>query len=129
MISSLMNPLVGEFFFLREIAINVNKLFIVYFVYVRPYRIFLLFIRYFFYTAHCYCLFISLSPYFFILAMLLYFCFLINHVNKPIIFVFGAFVYYFKNTISIFETMLCAPKQSKFSHYNPSVRIVGLVLN
>ena len=29
--------------------------------------------------------------------LLLYFCLLVNHVNKPIIFVFGAFAYHFKN--------------------------------
>ena len=60
----------------------------------------LLSIRYF-YTALCYCLFISLSPYFFILTLLLYFCLFVNHVNKPIIFVFGAFVYNLKNAISV----------------------------
>ena len=39
MISSLMNALVGDCFWLRVISINVNNLFIVYFVYVRPWRI------------------------------------------------------------------------------------------
>ena len=58
-----------------------------------------------FYTALCCCLFISLFLYFFILTLLLYFCLLVNHINKQIIFVFGAFVYYFKNTISSFVTI------------------------
>ena len=57
-------------------------------------------IRYF-YTALCCCLFISLSPYFFILTLLLYFCLFVNHVNNSIVFVFVAFVYHFKITISI----------------------------
>ena len=35
-------------------------------------------------------------------------CLFSNHVNKSLIFVFGAFVYYFKNTISIFVTILLA---------------------
>ena len=34
--------------------------------------------------------------------LLLYFCLLVDHVNKLIIFCFLAFVYDFKNTISIF---------------------------
>ena len=67
-----------------------------------------------FYTALCCCLLttsfiyfmlmLSLHVYlfipFFILKLLLYFCLFVDHVNKPIIF--GAFVYHFKNTISIF---------------------------
>ena len=40
-------------------------------------------------------------PLLFILMLLLYFCLFVDHVNKSIIFVFGAFVYYFNNTISI----------------------------
>ena len=43
----------------------------------------------------------SLIP-LFILMLLLYFCLIIDHVNKSIIFVFGAFIYDFKNSISIF---------------------------
>ena len=39
---------------------------------------------------------------FFVLTLLLYFCLFVNHVNKFIIFVFETFVYYFKNTISIY---------------------------
>ena len=38
------------------------------------------------------------------LLLLLYFCLFVDHVNKPIIFNFGTFVYYFNNTISIFVT-------------------------
>ena len=57
MISSLMNALVGEYF--CEISRNVDKLFTVYFVYVRPLRIVVAFIRYF-YTA-----FLLLLVYFF----------------------------------------------------------------
>ena len=41
------------------------------------------------------------SP-FFVIMLLLYFFLLLKHVNKPIIFVFGA---HFKNTISIFVTI------------------------
>ena len=63
---------------LREISINVNKSLAV-----------LLLLVYFF---------ISL----FILLLLLYFCLFVDHVNEFTVFVFGAFVYYFKNTISMF---------------------------
>ena len=35
--------------------------------------------------------------------LLLYFCLFVDNVNKLIIFVFGAFVYHFKNIISIFK--------------------------
>ena len=63
-----------------------------------------------FYPVFLYCTFLLVvyfltSFYFFILILLLYFCLLINHVNKPIIFVFRAFVHHFKNTISIFLTI------------------------
>ena len=37
--------------------------------------------------------------------LLLYFCLFVDHVNKPIIYVFEAFVCYFKKTISIFVTV------------------------
>ena len=60
----------------------------------------------YFYTALCCCLFISLSPYFFYADVVVIFLFIsCKHVNKHIIFVFGAFVYYFKNTISFFVTI------------------------
>ena len=47
---------------------------------------------------------------FFILTLLLYFYLFVNHVNKPIVFVFGAFVYHFKNSISIFVTIFFSNK-------------------
>ena len=37
--------------------------------------------------------------------LLKYFCLFIDHVNKPIIFIFGAFAYPFNNTISISVTI------------------------
>ena len=61
----------------------------------------------FFYTALCYCLFTSLSPFFYTDVVAIFLIF-INHVNKPNIFVFAflfLFVYHFKNTISIFVTI------------------------
>ena len=42
----------------------------------------------------------------FMLILLMYFCLFIDHVNKPVISVFGTSVYRFKNTISIFVTIL-----------------------
>ena len=55
-------------------------------------------------------LMLLLLAYFFIpfsiLKLLLYFCLSFSYVNKFIIFVFGAFVYNFKNTISIFVIIL-----------------------
>ena len=92
---SLMNVLEGECFCLCEISINVDKLLAVLFLYV--------FIHYFILHFVVGCLLLNLS--FFILMLLLYFCLFINHVSKFIIFVFGAFVYHFKNTISIFITI------------------------
>ena len=41
----------------------------------------------------------------FILMLLLYFCLFVGYISKPIIFVFGAFIYNFYNTISIFVTI------------------------
>ena len=98
MASSLMKALEGECLQFHEISIILNKLLAGLLLPVY------LFIR-FFYTAPCYCLFTSLSP-FFILMLLLYFCLFVDHINKPIIFAFEAFVYHFKNTISIFVTIL-----------------------
>ena len=66
---------------LLEISINVNKLIAV-----------LLLPVYF------------LIP-FFILMLLPYFCLFVDHVNKPIIFVFGIFVYHFKNITFMFVTI------------------------
>ena len=85
MVSGLVNVLVEECLCLREISVKVNKLLGVLLLPVY------LFIRFYFIL------------YFVVACLLLYPPFLIvNHVNKPIIFDFGAFVYYFKNTISIF---------------------------
>ena len=42
----------------------------------------------------------------FILMVLLYFCLFVDHENKTMLFVFGAIIYHFKNTISIFVTIL-----------------------
>ena len=55
----------------------------------------------FFYTALCCCLFTSLTPFVFILMLLLYFGLFVDHVTKPIILVFEAFSYHLKNAISI----------------------------
>ena len=87
----------GGCLWLYDISINVNKLLAVLLLPVY------LFIR-FLYTVLCCCLFTSLSPVF-KLMLLLYFCLLVDHVNKPISFVFGTFVYHFKNTVSIFVTL------------------------
>ena len=92
-----MNALEEECLCLCDILINVNKLLAVLLLSVY------LFI-YFFYAALCCCLFTSSFP-FFILMLLLYFCLFIDHVNKQIIFVFGAFVYQLNNTISIMVTI------------------------
>ena len=110
MVSSLMSELDGECLLIREIFIFVNKSLAVLLLPV-------LFIRYFLYSAFllpvyflitlfllfywCCCLFTSLPPYF-ILKLLLYFCLFVDHVNKPIIFVFGAYIYHLRNTISTF---------------------------
>ena len=64
----------------------------------------------------CCCLFTCLSPffytallllpvYFFIPKLLLNFCLFVDHVNKPIIFVFGTFVYHFNNNTSMLVTI------------------------
>ena len=48
-----------------------------------------------------------LIPFFILFfILLLYFCLFVDYVNRPIIFVFGAFVYHLKNTISLFVTTL-----------------------
>ena len=89
-----MNALEGECLCLRERSINVNNLlevlllavlFICYF-----FMLILLLLVYFFITL------------FFILMLLLYFCLFVDQVNKRFIFLFGAFVYHFKNIIFIF---------------------------
>ena len=76
---------------LREISINVNKLFAVLYA----------FIRFFFILNFVIVCLLPNIP-FFIMMLLLYFCLYIKHVNKSITFVFKAFVYHFKSTISIF---------------------------
>ena len=96
--------LVGECFCLRETFINVNKLFIVYFVHVRPRRIVVAIYPLFLYSTLLLLVYFYVRL-FFILTLLLYFCLFVNHVYKPIIFAFGAFVHNFKNTISIFVTI------------------------
>ena len=81
---------------------NVNKLLIVYFVY--PCRLVVAFvylsIRYFILHFVVACLLLC-APICFILTLLLYFCLFVKHVYKPNIFVFGDFVYHFKNSISV----------------------------
>ena len=94
---SLMNALEAECFCLREISINVNKFLVV--------LLFYIFISFF--ILHFVVGFLLLNHHFFVLMLLLHICFFINHVNKSIIFVFVAFVYHFKNTISIFVRILC----------------------
>ena len=120
-VSSLMNTLEGEYLCLREIPINVNKLLAVLLLHVlfnectwrgislpsrNPYKckqiacsfIVACFVYMLFFILH-----LLLFVYFFILF---YFCLFIDHVNKPIILVFAACVYHFKNTISIFVTII-----------------------
>ena len=113
-----MNALAGECFCLCEISINVNKLLIVYIymiyiyyymcihiicVYVRPWSIVVTI-----YPLILYCTLLLLAYFFIPFLFFLYrrccyiFCLFVNHVN---IFVFGAFVYNFKNTIFIFVTL------------------------
>ena len=79
MLSSLVNTLDGECLALREISINVNNLLA---VLLLPVNLFICFF----------------TP-----MLLLYFCQVVDHVNKLIIIVLGAFVYNFNNTISVFE--------------------------
>ena len=96
MISSLMNAHERGCFCLHEISIKVNKLLALLLLHV--------FIRFFILHFVVGCLLVN-SLLFFQPLLLLYFCLFINHVNKPNIFVFWAFVYYFKNTISFFVTI------------------------
>ena len=87
-VNRLMNALEGVCLCLRDISINVNKLFIVVFVFCLccPYSV----------VVAC-----LLHYSFFILILLLYLC----YVSKTIIFIFATFVYHFKNTISILVTI------------------------
>ena len=91
-VTSLMYALVLEC--LCEISINVNKLFIVYFVYVRPCRIVVACL--FVYPLFLYCtlllLVICLSPYYFYADVVaIFFILYVNHVNRCIIFIFWRF--------------------------------------
>ena len=79
-----MNALEAECLCLRGISINVNKLFIVIFVFC--------------FRRPCSVVIACLLP-FFIQMLLPRFCLFDNHVNKPF-----TFVYPFNNTISIFVT-------------------------
>ena len=118
-VSCLINALEGECLCLLEISINVNKslaelllrvylffrlslilLFVVAFLLLNPFFILMLLLVYFFIS--------------FFILMLLYFSLFVYHVNKPIIFIFGAFVkminktaeqQQIKNSISIFVTL------------------------
>ena len=94
--SSLMNALEGECFCLREIPINVPKLLAVLLLPVY------LFVRFF--ILHFVGAYLLFNP-LFLMMLLLYFYLFLDHVNKPTIIVIGAFVFYFKNTISIFVTI------------------------
>ena len=103
-----MNTFGGECLCLREIFINVNKLFIVNFVFCLrcPCSVvvaYLLVYPFFLYTG----LFL-LSVYYLISfirqTLLLCFWFFVDHVRKLIIFVFRASVFHIKNIISIFVT-------------------------
>ena len=107
-ISSLMNALGVECFCLCEISINVNKLFIVIFVF------------YLHCLLHVYCLipfFILfvvaclLVYFFFILILLLYSCLFVDHVNKHH-FIFRKNIYYYIRHAYIIV------------HYNLSVKII-----
>ena len=82
-VCSLMNALEEECFCLREITINVHKLLAVLLLYV--------FVYFFILDFFVGCLLLNIPFY--------------THLNIPIIFVFLSFVYYFKNTISIFVTI------------------------
>ena len=114
MVSSLINALGGEGFSLHKISIKISCKQVACSVVVACFVYPLFFILYFvvacllfnspFLYWCCSCSFTYLSP-FFVLKLFLYFCLLIDHVNKPIIFVFGDFGYNIKKTISIFVTI------------------------
>ena len=69
------------------------------------------------YTALCCRLFTSTSL-FYTDIVAIFFVFFADHVNKPIIFVFEAFIYHFKNTISILVTILSCSLQLFSQDYN-----------
>ena len=78
-----------------RIMLFINKLLAVLLLYI--------FIHFFVLHFVVGCLLLNLH--FYILMLLLYLYLFINHVNKPIIFIFESFVYPFKNIISIFVTV------------------------
>ena len=88
-------------------SINVNKLLAALFLPV------CLFIRYFILHFVVVCLLLSS---FFILMWFLYFCSFVDHINKSNIFVFGAFVYNYKNTISNFVMIFFIPPLKNRQH-------------
>ena len=94
-----MNALEVEYLCLHEISINAYKLFIAVIVLCLrcPCSVAYLFVPYYNDVVVAYLLLYLL---FFILMLMLYFCLFVDHVNKPITFVFSAF-YLFNNTISI----------------------------
>ena len=92
-LSTLTNALERDCLWIRESSINLNKLFIVIFVFCLRCSCSvvvacLLVNMLIFYTAHC-CRLFGLF---------------VNHVNKIIIFILEAFIYNSNNTISIFVT-------------------------
>ena len=92
-----MNALEEERLCLREIFINVSKLFTI--LLFRFLFTFVVACLSTYFILYCCCwLFTSFSLY--IPMLLLYSCLLVDH------FVFGAFVYHFNNTIYIFVTIL-----------------------
>ena len=97
-LSSLMHVLQGDCFWLCEIFTNVSKLLALLLLHI--------FFGFFLFCTLLLVVYFLISFYFFLPILLLYFCWFINHVNKSIIFLLVAFVYYFRNTISIFVPIL-----------------------
>ena len=104
LVSRLMNAFKGECLCLCETPININKLFIVMFVFCLRCPCSVVVVRLLVDPLFLHCT-LLLPVYFFIrffiLMLLLYFCLFVNHVNKPIIFVFGALVYHFNNAFPL----------------------------
>ena len=119
-------------FRLREISINVNKLLA---VLLLPVFLSAFFILHFVVA----CLFLyPLLFYFSKLMLLLYFCLFFDHVNKPIIFVFEAFVYqtifFFQNqkVVLVFgENVFCSSRlsQDMTLHDVPMMSSVNIILS
>ena len=74
-VSSLINKLEGKCLYLREISINVNKLFII------------ICVLCLFWPCSVVVACLLFNPLFYILMLLLYFCLFVGNVNKSIIFV------------------------------------------